>query len=73
MKPLGNRLPRHGCPSDGRLAHLLAEQLVSSGTTLGEALLAAKQALADEGMRATDVLLGWTMMGDPALLVGGSG
>jgi len=51
------------------LAALLAPRIAQPGTTLGQAILAAKQALGGDRAARADVLLGWTLLGDPALVV----
>lgn len=52
---------------------LLAAQLASGTVTVGEAVLAAKQALLAQGGGAlADIELGWTILGDPAIVVGGA-
>lgn len=52
---------------------LLAGQLASGTVTVGEAVLAAKQALLAQGGGAlADIELGWTILGDPAIVVGGA-
>ena len=52
---------------------LLAAQLASGSLTVGEAVLAAKQALlAQGGGGLADIELGWTILGDPAIVVGGA-
>ena len=53
--------------NDALLAELLAAKLRTE-PTLGEALLAAKRALAISRPNAVDVLLGTTLLGDPALV-----
>ena len=56
---------------DIALAQLLAQQFAVGNVTIGEAVLAAKQSLrAAAGQAVPDVELGWTILGDPALLVG---
>jgi hypothetical protein len=52
------------------LASLFARELSSPNARLGTAVLAAKRALAFERPGATSVQLGWTLLGDPALVVG---
>ena len=39
------------------------------GTKIGDAVLAAKQELAMTDPKLVDVLLGWTLLGDPAQVV----
>jgi hypothetical protein len=55
--------------SDRLLSSLLLERLAVPGTTLGEAMVAAKSELASANPYALDVLLGWTLLGDPAMVV----
>jgi len=59
--------------TEARSEELLGEQmmprLTAPGATLGEAVLAAKQAMAVKHPHRADVLLGWTVLGDPALQV----
>jgi hypothetical protein len=56
--------------SENALAPLLAAQLAVPGIRLGEAVLAAKRQLAEVQPGLVDVQLGWTLLGDPALVVG---
>lgn len=55
--------------SDAALGMRLLPHLVQPGTTIGQALHLAKQELAATQPELTDVLLGWTLLGDPAALV----
>ncbi len=55
--------------SDEAFGALLAPLLVQHGTTLGQAIVAAKRQLAASQPGLADVLLGWTLLGDPALAV----
>ena len=55
--------------SDLALGQLLTPHLSRQGTTIGEAMVAAKQELSATGARPLDVLLGWTLLGDPALAI----
>ncbi|MEM7481847.1 MAG: C25 family cysteine peptidase [Acidobacteriota bacterium] len=53
------------------LAPFLVEQLFQKpGRTVGEALILAKRELAARRPGQADILLGWTLLGDPALSVG---
>jgi hypothetical protein len=53
--------------NDIELAGYLAENLSSGSLTLGEALLDAKRSVdRNAGGTTADVLLGWTLLGDPA-------
>jgi len=51
------------------LGVLLAERIAQPGATLGKAVLAAKRALQGDRAARADVLLGWVLLGDPALVV----
>jgi hypothetical protein len=51
------------------LGNLLMPRLTTPGMTIGQALLEAKQELARTHPELIDVLLGWTLMGDPALVI----
>ena len=52
------------------LGERLLPRLVQPGATVGDALLGAKQQLAaDGGGGLRDVILGWTLLGDPAAVV----
>lgn len=53
--------------SDRALAPLVLERLAIPGTTLGEAITAAKRALARNQADLRDVTLGWTLLGDPGM------
>lgn len=53
--------------SADRFASLLSPRLFQRGATLGEAILAAKQSLAAGGNPPRDILLGFTLLGDPSL------
>lgn len=55
--------------SDARLGPELLRRLVGTGQPIGEAILAAKKAVAADGTDLRDVLVGWTLLGDPALVV----
>jgi hypothetical protein len=55
--------------SDAMLGKLLMPRLVNPGMTLGQALQDAKHELALAHPDLLDVLLGWSLMGDPALVV----
>ena len=52
--------------SDRRIGPALLARLMVPGTTLGDALLGAKRAIAAGPGDLRDVLLGWTLLGDPA-------
>jgi protocatechuate 3,4-dioxygenase beta subunit len=55
--------------SEAALGQLVTPRLVQPGMTIGAAVQAAKQELAASQPSLTDVLLGWTLLGDPALVV----
>ena len=55
--------------SESALGQLLMPRLTQPGMTLGMAIRDAKQDLAAEQRGLADVLLGWTLLGDPALVV----
>jgi hypothetical protein len=51
------------------LAKLVYQRLFQPGMTLGEAVLAAKQAYGAEYPERRDVILGWNILGDPAIVI----
>ncbi len=51
------------------LAKLVYDRLFQPGVTLGEAVLQAKQAYATQSPEHADVILGWTLLGDPGLVM----
>ncbi|MCB1057162.1 MAG: hypothetical protein KDD11_16800 [Acidobacteria bacterium] len=51
------------------LSQLLAPRIGQPGKRLGDALIEAKQALGADDPDRLDVLLGWTLLGDPTLVV----
>ena len=55
--------------SDLALGKRLMPLLATPGMTLGEAVLQAKVDLAAAHPDAVDVILGWSLLGDPALVV----
>lgn len=59
--------------TDARAEELLGQRLMpritAPGATIGEAVLAAKQELAAKNPGLVDVILGWTVLGDPALRI----
>jgi hypothetical protein len=55
--------------SDQALGERFIPRLVEPGATIGRALQDAKEELAREEPGRLDVLLGWTLLGDPALVV----
>lgn len=55
--------------SERLLGELLSPRLVAPGMTMGQALQTAKSELALTHPELLDVLLGWSLMGDPALII----
>jgi hypothetical protein len=55
--------------SESLLGNLLTPRMVISGVAIGQALQDAKHELAQTHPELTDVLLGWSLMGDPALKI----
>jgi hypothetical protein len=55
--------------SDVALGELLAPRLATRGLTLGQAVLQAKRELAQRRPETVDVILGWTILGDPGSVV----
>jgi hypothetical protein len=55
--------------SEEKLGELMTARLVTPGMTLGEAMREAKLELAKTDPTLKDVLLGWSLMGDPALII----
>lgn len=53
--------------SERALGELMMAQLMQPGTTVGEAMWRAKVELAREHPDMNDVLLGWTILGDPTV------
>ncbi|MEM7357504.1 MAG: C25 family cysteine peptidase [Pseudomonadota bacterium] len=47
----------------------LSKRMFNPGMTIGEAVTQAKQALAATNPEATDIILGWQILGDPALVI----
>ena len=47
----------------------LNARMYQQGMTIGDAIVQAKQAMAVDNPEATDILLGWQILGDPALVV----
>jgi len=47
----------------------ILENLLQPGTTIGMAIKDAKQDLKVNFNKLKDVLIGWTLLGDPALVV----
>ena len=55
--------------SDIELGERYLPRIVQPGATIGDALLAAKRDLAQQHPEMRDVIVGWTILGDPALVV----
>jgi hypothetical protein len=55
--------------SEAKLGNLMMGRLTTPGMTIGEAMLAAKHDLAVQYPGLLDVLLGWTILGDPTLVI----
>jgi hypothetical protein len=55
--------------SERSLGLLLMPRLTTPGMTVGQALQDAKASLAQSHPEMLDVLLGWSLMGDPALVI----
>jgi hypothetical protein len=51
------------------MGNLLTSWLAEPGMTLGKAIHEAKQAVASSNPEMLDVLLGWTLLGDPTLVI----
>jgi hypothetical protein len=58
-----------GANSQSLLGQLLTPRMVTPGMSIGQALRDAKLELAQAHPELLDVLLGWSLMGDPALVV----
>jgi hypothetical protein len=55
--------------SEEKLGQLMMPLLTQPGMTLGDAMQAAKMQMAATQPELADVLLGWTLLGDPTLVV----
>jgi hypothetical protein len=55
--------------SEAMLGELLTPRLATRGMSIGQALQDAKRELAQTHPELLDVLLGWSLMGDPALVI----
>ncbi len=55
--------------SEEALGELMTPYLTAQGVSIGQAMLNAKQDLAQTQPYLLDVLLGWTILGDPALVI----
>ncbi len=53
-----------------QFGELLIPELLGSDATAGQAVTRAKQQLARTNPNARDMILGWTILGDPALMMG---
>ena len=58
-----------GSDSEQMLGQLLTPRMTTAGMTIGQALQAAKSTLAQTHPEMLDVLLGWSLMGDPAMVI----
>jgi len=56
--------------SGQRLGERLLPLLTTPGITAGEALMQAQQAMARDFPQARDAIVGWTLLGDPAIEIG---
>ncbi len=54
--------------SEARLGEFLYQEMYVPGKTLGDALVAAKKSISG-GSASVDVVLGWQIMGDPAIVM----
>ena len=52
-----------------RFGRLLMPELLTPGQTVGQAVTAARQQLAAEQPDMLDMILGWTILGDPAIVI----
>jgi hypothetical protein len=55
--------------SEQLLGRLVLPRMVQPGATMGEAVLTAKRELATSNPKLKDVILGWSILGDPATVV----
>ncbi len=55
--------------SDRLLGPALLSRALQTGTRLGDAILEAKREVASGGGDLRDVIVGWTLLGDPALVI----
>jgi hypothetical protein len=51
------------------LGALVTPRITQPGVTLGAAIQSAKEELGGNGTNLDDVLLGWTLLGDPAMVI----
>jgi hypothetical protein len=59
--------------SDLALGSLFLPRATAEGVAIGDALVEAKRDLAVRAPALRDVIVGWTLLGDPALVVNESG
>jgi len=52
-----------------QFGHRLMPRLLTPGMTIGQAVTAAKQQMAHDRPYMQDMILGWTILGDPALVI----
>ncbi|HKZ44820.1 MAG TPA: C25 family cysteine peptidase, partial [Anaerolineales bacterium] len=55
--------------SEYQLGLLLTPRMTTQGMTIGQALFESKQILGQSNPEKLDVLLGWSLLGDPAVVV----
>ena len=55
--------------SERAFGRLLFPRLVEPGTTIGQAMQDAKEELVAKGRNLPDVILGWTLLGDPTAVI----
>jgi len=58
-----------GSDAGTKLGPLVMQRVVQTGMTLGDAVLQGKQQLAQTDPGRVDLLLGWTILGDPTVVV----
>ncbi|MDH3377249.1 MAG: C25 family cysteine peptidase, partial [Gammaproteobacteria bacterium] len=58
-----------GAAAEHELADQVFSRIMEPGVTMGEAILNAKRAYAQDNPDQLDVILGWTQLGDPALVI----
>jgi len=56
-------------PSEAKLGRLMMPYLTQPGMSIGEAMLPGASIQGVHRSRSLDVLLGWTILGDPTLVV----
>ncbi len=62
-------LGRADSDSEYMLGLLLIPRITTPGMTIGQALLESKQILGNSNPEKLDVLLGWSLLGDPAVVI----